>query len=65
MYLGDNFIVGGITDFGQGLPVVRPEAQIMLTNVSRSPAVRRGRVEMPARSPDSWRSPVSQRAIWR
>jgi glucose-1-phosphate thymidylyltransferase len=34
MYLGDNFIVGGITDLVEEFGKVRPEAQIMLTRVS-------------------------------
>ena len=34
MYLGDNFIVGGITDAGGGVPGSRPDAQIMLTQVA-------------------------------
>ncbi len=34
MYLGDNFIVGGITELIDEFAVGRPEAQIMLTTVS-------------------------------
>jgi glucose-1-phosphate thymidylyltransferase len=34
MYLGDNFIVGGITDLVEEFAATRPEAQIMLTQVS-------------------------------
>ena len=34
MYLGDNFIVGGITDLVEEFATARPEAQIMLTRVS-------------------------------
>jgi glucose-1-phosphate thymidylyltransferase len=34
MYLGDNFIVGGITGLVGEFAVARPEAQIMLTRVS-------------------------------
>jgi len=34
MYLGDNFIVGGITDLVEEFGKARPEAQIMLTRVS-------------------------------
>jgi glucose-1-phosphate thymidylyltransferase len=34
MYLGDNFIVGGITGLVEEFAVSRPEAQIMLTRVS-------------------------------
>jgi glucose-1-phosphate thymidylyltransferase len=34
MYLGDNFIVGGITDLVGEFAQARPEAQIMLTRVS-------------------------------
>src|ERR1700685_1477066 len=34
MYLGDNFIVGGITDLVEEFAATRPEAQIMLTRVS-------------------------------
>jgi glucose-1-phosphate thymidylyltransferase len=34
MYLGDNFIVGGITDLVEEFGRARPEAQIMLTPVS-------------------------------
>jgi glucose-1-phosphate thymidylyltransferase len=34
MYLGDNFIVGGITGLVEEFAAVRPEAQIMLTQVS-------------------------------
>jgi glucose-1-phosphate thymidylyltransferase len=33
MYLGDNFIVGGITDLVEGFSAKRPDAQIMLTKV--------------------------------
>jgi glucose-1-phosphate thymidylyltransferase len=33
MYLGDNFIVGGITDLVEEFGQARPEAQIMLTRV--------------------------------
>ncbi|MEV2212583.1 glucose-1-phosphate thymidylyltransferase [Streptomyces sp. NPDC050997] len=33
MYLGDNFIVGGITGLVDGFRVERPEAQILLTKV--------------------------------
>jgi glucose-1-phosphate thymidylyltransferase len=33
MYLGDNFIVGGITDLVRQFATVRPDAQIMLTEV--------------------------------
>lgn len=34
MYLGDNFIVGGITGLVEEFAATRPEAQIMLTRVS-------------------------------
>jgi glucose-1-phosphate thymidylyltransferase len=34
MYLGDNFIVGGITGLVAEFPRTRPDAQIMLTWVS-------------------------------
>lgn len=34
MYLGDNFIVGGIADLVQGFRDDRPDAQILLTRVS-------------------------------
>ena len=34
MYLGDNFIVGGITDLVEGFSAKRPDAQIMLTKVA-------------------------------
>ncbi|MCX4451469.1 glucose-1-phosphate thymidylyltransferase [Streptomyces sp. NPDC087866] len=34
MYLGDNFIVGGITDLVDGFRADRPDAQILLTQVS-------------------------------
>jgi len=34
MYLGDNFIVGGITDLVEEFTSARPDAQIMLTKVS-------------------------------
>ncbi len=34
MYLGDNFIVGGITGLVEAFSVARPDAQIMLTRVS-------------------------------
>jgi glucose-1-phosphate thymidylyltransferase len=34
MYLGDNFIVGGITGLVEEFATARPEAQIMLTRVS-------------------------------
>ena len=34
MYLGDNFIVGGINDLVQEFVAARPHAQIMLTKVS-------------------------------
>jgi glucose-1-phosphate thymidylyltransferase len=34
MYLGDNFIVGGITSLVDEFAVARPDAQIMLTRVS-------------------------------
>jgi glucose-1-phosphate thymidylyltransferase len=34
MYLGDNFIVGGITGLVEEFTTARPEAQIMLTRVS-------------------------------
>jgi len=34
MYLGDNFIVGGITDLVEEFSVKRPDAQIMLTKVT-------------------------------
>ncbi len=34
MYLGDNFIVGGITGLVEEFAAARPEAQIMLTQVS-------------------------------
>jgi glucose-1-phosphate thymidylyltransferase len=34
MYLGDNFIVGGITDLVEEFGRARPEAQIMLTQVA-------------------------------
>ncbi|GAA3010025.1 MULTISPECIES: glucose-1-phosphate thymidylyltransferase [Streptomyces] len=34
MYLGDNFIVGGITDLVDGFRADRPDAQILLTKVS-------------------------------
>ncbi|WNI27210.1 glucose-1-phosphate thymidylyltransferase [Streptomyces sp. ITFR-16] len=34
MYLGDNFIVGGITDLVDGFRSERPDAQILLTRVS-------------------------------
>jgi glucose-1-phosphate thymidylyltransferase len=34
MYLGDNFIVGGITGLVEEFAIARPEAQIMLTRVS-------------------------------
>jgi glucose-1-phosphate thymidylyltransferase len=34
MYLGDNFIVGGITDLVEEFSAARPAAQIMLTRVS-------------------------------
>ena len=34
MYLGDNFIVGGINDLVEEFRAVRPHAQIMLTKVS-------------------------------
>jgi glucose-1-phosphate thymidylyltransferase len=34
MYLGDNFIVGGITDLVETFKADRPDAQIMLTQVS-------------------------------
>jgi glucose-1-phosphate thymidylyltransferase len=33
MYLGDNFIVGGISDLVAGFAAARPDAQIMLTRV--------------------------------
>ncbi|MGQ5637606.1 MULTISPECIES: glucose-1-phosphate thymidylyltransferase [unclassified Streptomyces] len=33
MYLGDNFVVGGITDLVEGFRAERPEAQILLTKV--------------------------------
>src|ERR1700758_2364977 len=33
MYLGDNFIVGGITQLTEEFRAVRPDAQIMLTRV--------------------------------
>ncbi|MFD8388622.1 glucose-1-phosphate thymidylyltransferase [Streptomyces sp. NPDC059680] len=33
MYLGDNFVVGGITDLVDGFRTERPEAQILLTKV--------------------------------
>jgi len=33
MYLGDNFIVGGISELVEEFPVGRPDAQIMLTQV--------------------------------
>jgi glucose-1-phosphate thymidylyltransferase len=34
MYLGDNFIVGGITALTEGFRATRPDAQIMLTQVA-------------------------------
>jgi glucose-1-phosphate thymidylyltransferase len=34
MYLGDNFIVGGITALTEGFRAARPDAQIMLTQVA-------------------------------
>src|SRR5262249_1279357 len=34
MYLGDNFIVGGITSLVEEFAATRPDAQIMLTKVS-------------------------------
>ena len=34
MYLGDNFIVGGITSLVAGFGISRPDAQILLTQVS-------------------------------
>ena len=34
MYLGDNFIVGGINDLVEEFVAARPHAQIMLTKVS-------------------------------
>ena len=34
MYLGDNFIVGGITDLVDGFRAERPAAQILLTQVA-------------------------------
>ena len=34
MYLGDNFIIGGITDLVETFKADRPDAQIMLTQVS-------------------------------
>ncbi|MGP4091702.1 glucose-1-phosphate thymidylyltransferase [Streptomyces sp. KR55] len=34
MYLGDNFIVGGITDLVEEFTRIRPDAQILLTRVS-------------------------------
>jgi glucose-1-phosphate thymidylyltransferase len=34
MYLGDNFIVGGITELADEFRAVRPDAQIMLTEVN-------------------------------
>ena len=43
MYLGDNFIVGGITGLVEEFAASRPEAQIMLTRVSDPQGVRRGR----------------------
>jgi glucose-1-phosphate thymidylyltransferase len=33
MYLGDNFVVGGITDLVEGFRAERPDAQILLTKV--------------------------------
>ncbi|MEU9440769.1 glucose-1-phosphate thymidylyltransferase [Streptomyces sp. NPDC048304] len=33
MYLGDNFVVGGITDLVEGFRAERPDAQILLTEV--------------------------------
>jgi glucose-1-phosphate thymidylyltransferase len=38
MYLGDNFIVGGITDVVEEFAAARPDAQIMLTKVSQPSA---------------------------
>jgi glucose-1-phosphate thymidylyltransferase len=38
MYLGDNFILGGITKFTEDFRTARPDAQIMLTKV-RDPGV--------------------------
>jgi glucose-1-phosphate thymidylyltransferase len=43
MYLGDNFIVGGITGLVRGVPRAGPDAQIMLTRVSDPRGVRGGR----------------------
>src|SRR6201995_3674220 len=34
MYLGDNFIVGGITPMGEDFRAARPDAHIMLTEVA-------------------------------
>ncbi|MCX5054080.1 MULTISPECIES: glucose-1-phosphate thymidylyltransferase [unclassified Streptomyces] len=38
MYLGDNFVVGGITDLVDGFRTERPQAQILLTKVANPTA---------------------------
>ena len=66
MYLGDNFIVGGITALVEEFTAARPDAQIMLTRVSDPRSVRRRRARRRTGRVDrAWRrSRSSPRATW-
>ena len=64
MYLGDNFIVGGIAELVDAFRQARPAARIMLTQVPEPARVRRRRTGRRRAGSSGWRrSPSSRRAI--
>ena len=66
MYLGDNFIVGGISRAGRRVPAGRPDAQILLTQVPDPRQFGVAELDDRRRGDRAWRrSPGSPRATWR
>ncbi|RFU85616.1 glucose-1-phosphate thymidylyltransferase [Streptomyces triticagri] len=62
MYLGDNFVVGGITELVDGFRTSRPDAQILLTRVSDPTAFGVAELDAEGRVVDLEEKPAAPRS---
>ena len=65
MYLGDNFIVGGICALAEQFRVARPDVQIMLTQVADPREFGVAELDQAGRLSAWRRNRASRKAIWR